>query len=92
MSSRQSLETLSDAILTHLAACPDLVDSLVAETGISPAWLRGLAGDPTAGFASALVDFICATDDRLIAFSAASGWPATEVDRMRQMLEAGLLR
>lgn len=92
MSSRQSLDALTDAILTQLAACPDLVESLIAETGIAPSGLRRLAADPTTAFASAMVDFICTTDDRLIAFSAASGWPAAEVERMRQMLEAGILR
>ena len=92
MSSRHSLDVLTDAILAKLAACPDLVESLVAETGMAPADLRGLAGDPTTAFANALVDFICASDDRLLAFSAASGWPAADVERMRQMLEAGILR
>lgn len=92
MTSRPKLDALTDAILAHLAACPDLVESLVAETGMAPADLRGLADDPSTAFAAALVDFICASDDRLTAFSTASGWPAAEVERTRQMLDAGILR
>ena len=86
------LDDLSQAILAHLGACPDLVEALMAETGMVPAVLRRLAADPGAGLGVALVDFICATDDRLLAFAQASGWQPAEVDRIRQALEAGILR
>lgn len=92
MISRNSLDSLAEAILAHLSRCPDLVEALVAETGLDPADLRALAAGPTSDFASALVDFICATDDRLSAFSDASGWPQATVAHTREALAAGVLR
>ena len=74
MISRNSLDALAEAILAHLAENPELVEALVAETGLMPADLRRLAAEPTTDFATALLDFICASDDRLVAFAAASGW------------------
>lgn len=92
MISRSSLDTLAEAILGHLAVCPDLVEALVAETGMMPSDLRALAEEPTTDFASALVDFICASDDRLTAFAAASGWSESTVAHTREALSAGVLR
>ena len=92
MITRSSLDALADAILTHLAENPDLFESLVSETGLMPADLKAMAGDASPAFATALVDFICGSDDRLTAFSQASGWPAAQVDGARQALEAGFLR
>lgn len=90
--SARRLDDLAQAILAHLGACPDLVEALIAETGMMPTDLRRLAGDPGTGLAVALVDFICATDDRLVAFAQGAGWQPAEVDRIRQALEAGILR
>jgi len=92
MIARSSLDTLAEAILGHLAQCPDLIEALVAETGLDPSDLRALAAQSTTDFASALVDFICASDDRLAAFSAASGWPEATVAHTREALAAGVLR
>ena len=92
MISRAALDELAQAILAHLAQCPDLVEALVAETGLMPADLRRMAAEPTTDFATALLDFICATDDRLTDFAAASGWSATTVARTREALAAGVLR
>ena len=91
MIARSTLDSLSDAILAHLAADPDLIGSLAAETGIAPADLRAAAGDPGEGFAAALVDFICGSDERLTGFAAASGWRETEVARVRAALDAGMI-
>lgn len=92
MITRSSLDALAEAILGHLAGCPDLVEALCAETGLDPADLRALAAAPSTDFASALVDFICASDDRLAAFAAASGWPEATVAHTREALAAGVLR
>jgi len=92
MISRTSLDTLAAAILAHLAEHPDLVEALVAETGLMPADLRRLAAEPTTDFATALLDFICASDDRLTGFAATSGWPETTVAHTREALAAGALR
>lgn|GEM_PF-7004247 len=92
MISRSSLDTLAEAILGHLAQCPDLIEALFAETGLNPADLRALAAEPTTDFAAALVDFICASDDRLAAFAAASGWSEATVAHTREALSAGVLR
>lgn len=92
MISRTSLDTLAGAILAHLADNPDLVEALVAETGLMPADLRRLVAEPTTDFAAALLDFICATDDRLTGFAAASDWSATAVAQTRDALAAGVLR
>lgn len=92
MISRAALDELAQAILAHLAQCPDLVEALVAETGLMPGDLRAMAAVPTTDFAAALVDFICASDDRLTAFAAASGWAAGTVAHTREALAAGVLR
>lgn len=92
MISRNSLDTLAAAILAHLADNPNLVEALVAETGLMPDDLRRLAAEPTTDFATALLDFICATDDRLTGFAAASDWSATTVAHTRDALAAGVLR
>lgn len=83
---------LAEAILGHLAGSPDLVEALVTETGLMPEDLRRLAAEPTTDFAAALVDFISATDDRLLAFAAATGWSETTVAHTREALAAGVLR
>jgi hypothetical protein len=92
MISRSSLDDLSDAILGHLAASPELMEALVSETGLLPADLRALAAQPTVDRAVALVDFICASDERLGDFAAASGWSQTTVAHTREALSAGVLR
>ena len=92
MISRHSLDTLAEAILGHLAGSPDMVEALVTETGLMPEDLRSLAAEPTTDFAAALVDFICATDDRLLAFAAATGWSETTVAHTREALAASVLR
>lgn len=92
MISRNSLDALAEAILGHLAGSPDLVEALVAETGLMPADLRRLAAEPTTDFATALLDFICASDERLMDFAAASGWSAATVAHTREALAAGVLR
>ncbi len=92
MISRNSLDALAEAILAHLAENPELVEALVAETGLMPADLRKLAAEPTTDFATALLDFICASDDRLVAFASASGWSETRVAHTREALAAGVLR
>lgn len=91
MISRAALDSLVQSILVHLAADPDLMGALVTETGMSPGDLRGAARDQGDGFAAALVDFICASDDRLIEFAARSEWRETDVERLRQALEAGMI-
>lgn len=92
MISRNSLDALAEAILAHLADSPELVEALVAETGLMPTDLRRLAADPTTDLITALLDFICASDDRLLGFAAASGWSETTVARTREALAAGMLR
>lgn len=89
MSHRKSLDLLAQAILDHLSRNPDLIGALVAESGLRPGDLRGLAADPTPAFATALVDFICAGDERLTGFAAESGWPPLEVAQMREALSGG---
>ena len=89
MIDRKSLDLLAQAILDHLSRNPDLIGALVAESGLRPVDLRGLAADPTPAFATALVDFICAGDERLTGFAAESGWPPLEVAQMREALSGG---
>ena len=92
MISRNSLDALAEAILGHLAGSPDLLGELVAATGLMPADLRRMAAEPTTDLAAALLDFICATDDRLLGFAAASAWSETTVAHTREALAAGMLR
>ena len=89
MIDRKSLDVLAQAILDHLLRNPDLIGALVAESGLLPGDLRGLAADPTPAFATALVDFICASDERLTGFAAESGWPPLKVAQMREALSCG---
>ena len=85
-----SVSDLAAAILGHLAQTPELLTALAAETGMAPADLRAASGD-SAALASALIDFVCASDERLLAFSDASGWPPQQVEHARQAIEAGMV-
>ncbi|HRO16043.1 MAG TPA: DUF3572 family protein [Paracoccus sp. (in: a-proteobacteria)] len=87
MFSRQQIETLTQAILAHLAAHPELVQALAAETGIIPGDLRRMSGDP--GFSQAMLDFIVADDQRLLDFAAGQGLSPADVAHARAALEAG---
>lgn len=92
MLTRSAVDGLADALLAHLSENPDLVGALATESGLMPGDLRALAADSSLGLATALVDFICREDARLLAFSDASGWPAATVEQTRQALEAGAIR
>lgn len=92
MISRNSLDALAEAILGHIAGNPELLGELVAETGLMPADLRRMAAEPTTDLATALLDFICASDDRLLGFASASGWSGTTIAHTREALAAGMLR
>lgn len=89
MISRATLDQLTQDLLAHLAASPDLVGALSAETGLAPGDLRRLAARTPEDLAAALLDFICGDDSRLIGFAEASGWPAARVAYARAALEAG---
>jgi len=89
MIDRKSLDLLAQEILDHLSRNPELIEALVAESGLLLDDLRGLVVDPTPAFASALVDFICASDERLTGFSAESGWAPLKVAHLREALAHG---
>lgn len=89
---RDALDRLTQDILNHLAADPDLIGSLVAETGLNPPDLQRLARVAPLDLSVALVDFVSAVDSRLLAFCDASGWAPDRVAYARAALEAGQLR
>lgn len=86
---RETLDRLTDDLIADLATSPDLLEALVAESGLVPHDLRLMARDAPLGLAAALIDFITRDDARLTGFAARSGWPADRVDYARQALDAG---
>lgn len=92
MLTRAAVDTLTEALLAHLSDNPELVGTLAGESGLMPGDLRRLAAESPLALGTALLDFICREDDRLLAFSAASGWPAQTVEQARQALEGGYIR
>lgn len=92
MMTRDALDRLTGDLLADLAGSHELIDALVAETGLVPADLRRLAQAAPLDLSVALVDFICASDERLTAFCDRSGWAPDRVAYARAALEAGHLR
>lgn len=83
-----TLEHLTQDILAELGESPELITALVSETGLVPTDLRRLAAGAPHDLSIALVDFICADDDRMTGFCARRGWAVDRLARIRAMLEA----
>lgn len=88
----EALDRLTADILTSLGNAPELIEALVAESGLDPADLRRMAGSSGRELSTALLDFICGNDERLMGFCDSSGWPVQRVIYAREALEAGALR
>ena len=81
------ISTLADAAILHLAADPELLAALLATSGLRPQDLRGAASRPD--FAAALLDFMCESDERLLAFAGTAGMRPERIAHARAALEAG---
>ncbi|MCJ8140465.1 DUF3572 domain-containing protein [Falsirhodobacter halotolerans] len=85
--SRDAGETLAIQALVWLAAQDDLMPQFLAMTGAAGDDLRRAAQDPN--FLGAVLDFILAEDDRVIAFCDAHSIPYTQPGRARAVLPGG---
>ena len=65
---RRDAEVLALKALTFLADSPADLDRFMAQSGLAPADMRGLAGDR--GFLSGVVDFLLSEDALLMRFCA----------------------
>lgn len=92
MMTPESLDQLTSDLLANLAETPNLIKTLVSETGLDPSDLRRMSSSSTRDLSVALIDFICADDNRLSNFCEQSGWPIARVAYARAALEAGQLR
>lgn len=84
---RDSAETLALQALAWLASDDALFPVFLGATGAGPAGLRARAADPD--FLGAVLDFLLAEDERIVAFCAAAGVPTDAPMRARAHLPGG---
>ena len=77
-------EGLAISALAYLAEDGERLGRFLAATGIDPAQIRTLAGDP--GFLAAVIDHIAADERLLVAFAESAGIPPGGVARARAAL------
>lgn len=75
---------LAISALTHIAGDPERLERFLAVTGLDPSQLRAEAAK--SGFASGLLDYVCADESLLIGFAAEQGLPPESVDMARRLL------
>lgn len=85
--SRDAAEGIAIQALGFIAADATLLGRFLDLTGISAAEIRSAAGEP--GFAAGVLQFICAHELTLIAFSEASGVAPAAVMAAKQALPGG---
>lgn len=73
----QAARDLALRALPHIAADDELVEALLAMTGLRPQDLRQAVSDP--GFALSLLDFLLEDDQRVLRFAQAAGIRPEEV-------------
>jgi hypothetical protein len=73
--------------LRFLAGRHEDLGHFLAVSGVNPADLRRLAGDPA--FLGGILDFLLGNESLLLAFAADAGLPAEAVVRARRQLDLG---
>jgi hypothetical protein len=81
---RERAQALALDALLYLASDQEQLAQFLAETGFDPAALRRTAKEP--GFASAMLDYLCANESLLIAFATAQGIDPSAPEAARQLL------
>ena len=85
--SAHEAEGIAVQALGFIAGDTTLLGRFLDLTGISAAEIRSAAGEP--GFAAGVLQFICAHEPTLIAFSEATGVAPTAVMAAKQALPGG---
>ena len=80
----EKAEILGLEALAWLVSQPDGIARFLAASGVSAADLREAAGSP--GLTLAILDFLLAHEDLLLAFCESSGTAVTSLHRARQAL------
>lgn len=83
---RQAAETLALEALAFLGSAETWLSRFVEESGIDPQTLRARAGDPV--ILAAVLDFLLAEDERLLAFCAAQEIAPRDVHLARHALDS----
>lgn len=78
---------LAQHALLYLADDPELMGAFLGGSGLAVSDLRAAA--QTSEFATAILDFICERDDRVLALADAAGVRPERVALVRATLEAG---
>jgi len=84
LSTQQAAREVSLGALGFLAADPERIGPFLAESGLSPADLRGVAGSPA--FHVALLDFLIARQDLLLEYAAQASIDPGHVVAAREIL------
>jgi hypothetical protein len=78
---------IADRGFSHLAAEPDLVQALLAQSGCDAAGLRAMAARPE--FAVFILDFLLEQDQRVLDFARAAGLRPERLLMARAVLGGG---
>ena len=85
---REAAETLALDGLAHIAGAPGELEQFVAASGIDPQSLRERAGESTV--LAAVLDFLLADDNRLLAFCEAQNLEPRDVHVARHVLDGSI--
>ena len=75
---------LAISALAHIAADDERLQRFLAVTGLDPASLRSEAGKP--GFASGVLDYLCADEALLVGFAAEQGLAPEAIAATQRLL------
>lgn len=89
MIQKREIDALAEAAVAHLATHPELAGAFLGHSGLAADALRGAIDD--AGFAEAILDFLCAEDERLLEFASDCGVAPARIAHARAALEAGMV-
>lgn len=81
---RASAETIALKALAFLAESPDSLDTFMAASGLTPEMLKARAGEPE--FLGAVLDFLLAQEELLVAFCEAESLEPRFVHAARRAL------
>ncbi|CAA0098146.1 Uncharacterised protein [Starkeya nomas] len=84
LSQQQAAREVSLGALGYLAGDPERIGPFLAESGLSPADLRGVAG--STAFHVALLDYLINRQDLLIAYAGEAGIDPGHVVAAREIL------
>ncbi len=83
----QEARDIADAGFAHIAADPDLVQALLAQSGSDVAGLRAMAARPE--FAVFVLDFLLEQDQRVLDFATGARLRPERVQMARAVLGGG---